>query len=254
MVFGYLILNSIDFYDFMSLFLLSFSVNWEDTCISNTQDSISEHLDFCQKYSARHHIFHSLLGVWKCGRKWSFHHYMTLYTFNAIWHNRIHCYAFAGKPFLKQLYMQIAEPKSTIVWNVNFGILSCSFLVWICWQNILKIRWITCSCPSDMRSSWKSCFKTLSKLLKHDPLLINSSATNTATGDQVAIKKLSRPFQTTMHAKRSFRELKLLRHMNHENVSSCKHGCSWMSYVDVHVALRNCFVIVIGPSGVQSRE
>ncbi|XP_020632005.1 mitogen-activated protein kinase 14-like [Orbicella faveolata] len=44
------------------------------------------------------------------------------------------------------------------------------------------------------------------------------SAMNTATGEQVAIKKLSRPFQTTMHAKRSFRELKLLRHMNHENV------------------------------------
>ena len=58
------------------------------------------------------------------------------------------------------------------------------------------------------------------KLLKHDSLLINSSATNSATGEQVAIKKLSRPFQTTMHAKRSFRELKLLRHMNHENVSS----------------------------------
>ncbi|CAH3141597.1 unnamed protein product [Porites lobata] len=44
------------------------------------------------------------------------------------------------------------------------------------------------------------------------------SATNVETGEQVAIKKLSRPFQTTMHAKRSFRELKLLRHMNHENV------------------------------------
>lgn len=44
------------------------------------------------------------------------------------------------------------------------------------------------------------------------------SATNTTTNEQVAIKKLSRPFQTTMHAKRSFRELKLLRHMDHENV------------------------------------
>jgi len=34
----------------------------------------------------------------------------------------------------------------------------------------------------------------------------------------VAIKKLSRPFQSSMHAKRTYRELKLLRHMNHENV------------------------------------
>jgi len=36
--------------------------------------------------------------------------------------------------------------------------------------------------------------------------------------EKVAIKKLSRPFQSAIHAKRTFRELKLLRHMNHENV------------------------------------
>lgn len=72
----------------------------------------------------------------------------------------------------------------------------------------------------------KILVENLGKLLKHDSLLINSSATNTATGDQVAIKKLSRPFQTTMHAKRSFRELKLLRHMNHENVSSVHVQCT----------------------------
>ena len=51
-----------------------------------------------------------------------------------------------------------------------------------------------------------------------------SSATDNETGNQVAIKKLSRPFQTVMHAKRSFRELKLLRHMNHENVSAVHAG------------------------------
>ena len=34
----------------------------------------------------------------------------------------------------------------------------------------------------------------------------------------VAIKKISNPFQTTTHAKRTYRELKLLKHMNHENV------------------------------------
>uniref|UniRef100_A0A915I6I1 mitogen-activated protein kinase n=1 Tax=Romanomermis culicivorax TaxID=13658 RepID=A0A915I6I1_ROMCU len=36
--------------------------------------------------------------------------------------------------------------------------------------------------------------------------------------EKVAIKKLSRPFQSAIHAKRTFRELKLLRHMEHENV------------------------------------
>jgi hypothetical protein len=34
----------------------------------------------------------------------------------------------------------------------------------------------------------------------------------------VAIKKLARPFQSPVHAKRTFRELKLLKLMDHENV------------------------------------
>lgn len=41
-----------------------------------------------------------------------------------------------------------------------------------------------------------------------------------AGGEKVAIKKLSRPFQSPVHAKRTYRELKLLRHMKHENVST----------------------------------
>lgn len=34
----------------------------------------------------------------------------------------------------------------------------------------------------------------------------------------MAIKKLSRPFQSEVFAKRAYRELRLLRHMQHENV------------------------------------
>jgi len=48
------------------------------------------------------------------------------------------------------------------------------------------------------------------------------SALDTKTSNEsrrrVAIKKLSRPFQSDVHAKRTFRELKLLKHMRHENV------------------------------------
>ena len=36
---------------------------------------------------------------------------------------------------------------------------------------------------------------------------------------RVAIKKLARPFQSQIHAKRTYRELKMLKHMKHENVS-----------------------------------
>uniref|UniRef100_A0A8C4QKR4 mitogen-activated protein kinase n=1 Tax=Eptatretus burgeri TaxID=7764 RepID=A0A8C4QKR4_EPTBU len=35
---------------------------------------------------------------------------------------------------------------------------------------------------------------------------------------KVAVKKLSRPFQSLIHAKRAYRELRLLKHMRHENV------------------------------------
>ncbi|XP_065213685.1 mitogen-activated protein kinase p38a-like isoform X1 [Planococcus citri] len=44
------------------------------------------------------------------------------------------------------------------------------------------------------------------------------SALDTTNGTRVAIKKLARPFQSAVHAKRTYRELRMLRHMNHENV------------------------------------
>lgn len=45
-----------------------------------------------------------------------------------------------------------------------------------------------------------------------------SSALDTNHNIRVAIKKLARPFQSAVHAKRTYRELRLLKHMNHENV------------------------------------
>lgn len=45
-----------------------------------------------------------------------------------------------------------------------------------------------------------------------------SSAVDSETNNRVAIKKLARPFQSAIHAKRTYRELKLLKHMRHENV------------------------------------
>lgn len=45
-----------------------------------------------------------------------------------------------------------------------------------------------------------------------------SSAWDRRTGTLVAIKKLHRPFQSKLFAKRAYRELRLLKHMKHENV------------------------------------
>uniref|UniRef100_A0A8D0D421 mitogen-activated protein kinase n=1 Tax=Sander lucioperca TaxID=283035 RepID=A0A8D0D421_SANLU len=44
------------------------------------------------------------------------------------------------------------------------------------------------------------------------------SAWDRRMGTQVAIKKLHRPFQSKLFAKRAYRELRLLKHMKHENV------------------------------------
>ncbi len=47
-----------------------------------------------------------------------------------------------------------------------------------------------------------------------------SAAYDTVTQQNVAIKKLSRPFQNVTHAKRAYREFKLMKLVNHKNVSS----------------------------------
>lgn len=39
------------------------------------------------------------------------------------------------------------------------------------------------------------------------------------TGLRVAVKKLSRPFQSIIHAKEPTENCRLLKHMKHENVS-----------------------------------
>lgn len=46
-----------------------------------------------------------------------------------------------------------------------------------------------------------------------------SAAFDTVAAQNVAIKKLSRPFQNVTHAKRAYREFKLMKLVNHKNVS-----------------------------------
>lgn len=48
---------------------------------------------------------------------------------------------------------------------------------------------------------------------------ISSAAYDTISQQNVAIKKLSRPFQNVTHAKRAYREFKLMKLVNHKNVS-----------------------------------
>ncbi|XLU50669.1 hypothetical protein S245_045483 [Arachis hypogaea] len=48
------------------------------------------------------------------------------------------------------------------------------------------------------------------------------SALNSETNEHVAIKKIANAFDNKIDAKRTLREIKLLRHMDHENITSSK--------------------------------
>uniref|UniRef100_A0A1X7SI95 Protein kinase domain-containing protein n=1 Tax=Amphimedon queenslandica TaxID=400682 RepID=A0A1X7SI95_AMPQE len=45
-----------------------------------------------------------------------------------------------------------------------------------------------------------------------------NSAKDSVRGERIAIKKLVKPFQNETYAKRAFRELKLMKMVNHKNV------------------------------------
>lgn len=48
--------------------------------------------------------------------------------------------------------------------------------------------------------------------------VIDSSAKDQLMGTSVAIKKIMKPFSTPVLSKRTYRELKLLKHIQHENI------------------------------------
>ncbi len=50
------------------------------------------------------------------------------------------------------------------------------------------------------------------------------SAKDQLTATSVAIKKIMKPFSTPVLSKRTYRELKLLKHIRHENVSISPYG------------------------------
>jgi len=85
-----------------------------------------------------------------------------------------------------------------------------------------------------MSSAWNSLFvymlvhvsRVFVKCNEYPCVYIySSSAVDTKMHVKVAIKKLARPFQSAVHAKRTYRELRMLKHMNHENVSHALIGC-----------------------------
>ncbi|GMT26004.1 hypothetical protein PFISCL1PPCAC_17301, partial [Pristionchus fissidentatus] len=69
-----------------------------------------------------------------------------------------------------------------------------------------KVRWVIPKCYTNLRQLGEGAYGVVCTAEYGD------------CGERVAIKKFSRPFQSTIHAKRTHRELKLLRSLAHENV------------------------------------
>jgi len=63
---------------------------------------------------------------------------------------------------------------------------------------------------------------TLVKPLGHGAYGVVCSAIDNSTGEKVAIKKISKAFEHLTDTKRTLREIKILRHFNHENVIRIK--------------------------------
>ena len=80
--------------------------------------------------------------------------------------------------------------------SVRIGMLTCLFLATSC-----PIINLPCSTPRVC------CYFT------------PSSAKDQLSGTSVAVKKIMKPFSTPVLSKRTYRELKLLKHLKHENVS-----------------------------------
>lgn len=81
---------------------------------------------------------------------------------------------------------------------------------------------------SDFRSSG----------IKSVDLCCFSSVLNSETNEMVAIKKIANAFDNHMDAKRTLREIKLLRHLDHENVRDWLEPCFFTHEVQMIRVLR----------------
>jgi p38 MAP kinase len=70
-----------------------------------------------------------------------------------------------------------------------------------------------------------------------------SSAKDQLTGQSVAIKKVTKPFSSPVLSKRTYRELKLLKHLKHENVGlyTARAMCRVLTLAD-HLAQRHLHI------------
>ncbi|GBG74604.1 hypothetical protein CBR_g19012 [Chara braunii] len=85
----------------------------------------------------------------------------------------------------------------------------------------------TCPPGKHQFMMWRSLFEIDTKYLPIKPIGkgaygVVCSARNTETGEKIAIKKISNAFENATDARRTLREIRLLRHLYHENIIAVK--------------------------------
>ena len=91
------------------------------------------------------------------------------------------------------------------------GTLTCNPWEWVplAWSGMdFRGKSVGLNQPAEIHADGSSC----------------SSAKDQLTGQAVAVKKIMKPFSTPVLSKRTYRELKLLKHLRHENVWYFAHG------------------------------
>ena len=76
-------------------------------------------------------------------------------------------------------------------------------------------------------------------------VMISSAAVNAETREEVAIKKIGNAFDNRIDAKRTLREIKLLQHMDHENVIYITHTSDYLSWFWIWHNFAFVFIVCI---------
>lgn len=114
----------------------------------------------------------------------------------------------------------------------------CPFTIKMIWFWMQK-KGLNCRMSSDHIND--TSFSKQQALMDYFSLCsLSSSAYDVVLRQKVAVKKLSRPFQSLIHSRRSYRELRLLKHMKHENVSAPRDSTQRQS-VAAPCALPLCY-------------
>lgn len=115
----------------------------------------------------------------------------------------------------------MAEFVRAQIFGTTFEITSRYWAFFRCHRAFALTHLSAVGTPTFNRLAWEPLALSGNSPLETPNALLTfpcSSAKDQLTGQSVAVKKIMKPFSTPVLSKRTYRELKLLKHLKHENV------------------------------------